>query len=154
MSDDPCPIPKFLSSHYEEWIKLDPPYSDDQPARASTFAKALHPGSVHLHSTPSNVPDLNAWTIIRKLHVPASTKSFLLKLYMNALPTADRIKFGGSKVSCPACNEDLTGDHFFSSTDCLKKYTSKIYQWCDKHWLPRPECLVNFDNRFSLKREE
>ena len=53
-------------------------------------------------------------------------------------------------MSCPACKEDLTGNHFFSSIVCLKRYTRKIFEWCDKHWLPRPECKIDFDNRFSL----
>ena len=93
---------------------------------------------------------LDDWPIIRKLHVPASTKSFLLKLFMNALPTANSMKFAEGEVRCPACKEELTGDHFFSKVGCLKKYTKKIYEWCDKHWLPRPACKIDFDNRFSL----
>lgn len=143
------PIPAVLDSHFKLWKKLNIKFKFGQPARSSTFKSLISFDPPHLHPTPKNVPDLDQWPVIRRLPVPPSTKSFLLKVYMNALPTADRVKFSSSKILCPLCSEDLTSNHFFEGK-CIIVYAKKIFDWCDKISLPRPKPQINFDNPLDL----
>ena len=120
--------------------------------KAKTFHNLLQLKPVKLHPTPKNVPSLEDWPLVKKLHVPASTKSFLLKLYMNALPTSDRLAFmKGPPILCPLCNNLLTSFHFFSESCALENYSAKIYNWCEKHLIPKPRFSIDFnDSNVSL----
>ena len=147
-------IPPALEPHFSLWNDLNVKLSLSTTPRSSSFKKFVSTEKPSLHETPSNVPNLDKWPIIKKLHVPPSTKSFLLKLYMNALPTDDRCRFGKdesdeTRIRCPSCKAFLTGQHFFSGK-CLAKYGYEIFKWCDKHWIKRPRFEINFDRNIDL----
>ena len=144
----PPTIKKHMMLWRREVIRIDP--LDNSKPCSSMFHKLLNILEPELHPTPSNVPKLDNWPIIKKLHLPPSTKSFLLKVYMNALPTADRLahtkdtvdsplclRCGKRQIHCPLCDKDLSSIHFFQGK-CAQSYSSKILKWSEKHQLPKP----------------
>ena len=146
-------IPRTIKHHVALWkrkqIKFD--FNTMSP-RSSSFKKLLNIDPPILHPTPIRVPDLSDWPIIKKLHVPSSTKSFLLKLYMNALPTADRLAHTHSQILCPSCHQDLSSLHFFSSK-CYLNYSTKIFEWCEKNGLKKPRyrvCFTESNSNYEL----
>ena len=146
-------IPRTIKHHVALWKRKEIQFDfETMNPRSSSFSKLLNIEPPVLHSTPHRVPDLKDWPIVKKLRVPSSTKSFLLKIYMNALPTADRLAFTQSKILCPLCQEDLSSFHFFSSK-CHLKYSSKIFNYCEKWKLKKPRfriCFTNTNSNYDL----
>ena len=60
--------------------KIDYELSNIKPS-SSAFHDLLNLAPPHLHQTPDSVPSLKDWPLIKKLHLPPSTKSFLLKVF-------------------------------------------------------------------------
>ena len=132
MDDDPSSWrdpPPTIKKHVALWMKHKikfVPFSSSP--RSSTFTKSLNIKPPIIHPAPHLLPDLKEWPVIKRLKIPSSTKSFLLKVFMNGLPTFDRIAHykGGTiacnlcgkyQVHCPVCDAPLSSFHFFSSID-------------------------------------
>ena len=138
------PIPPSIRKHVMLWrrLKIEFDESEMQP-RSNTFTKLLTVEPPHLHPTPPNVPSIQDWPKIKNLHVPPSTKSFLLKVCMNALPTHDRLAYAGDDYQpyCPLCGDPLTSSHFFSllKINCSSKNLSaEITKWTKRNGLITP----------------
>ena len=121
---------------------------------SATFVPLLQPLPPQLHATPANVPDLEDWPQVKKLHVPTSTKSFLLKTFMNALPTSDRLSFTKDKnnppcILCPICSHELSSNHFFQGK-CAEKYSTQILGLAQKYTIPLPSFSLDFDHPTAL----
>jgi len=125
--------------------------SETMLPKSSTFHSLLNLKPPSLHQTPDSVPCLEDWPLVKSLPVPSSTKSFLIKLFMNALPTANRLAHTayGKNLLCPLCSQPLTSSHFFSSSSCAEMYSTKIFKFCEKHSIPKPKFLINFDGDYS-----
>ena len=151
------PIPPAIRKHVMLWRrkKIEFNLTAMKPS-SSTFHKLLNLDRPKLHRTPDNVPSLQDWPQVHKLHLPPSSKSFLLKTFMNALPTSALT----ISITCPICSSPLSS-HFFQEKACVN-----INEWTSKraypfHFLDSAltietiniiSCsLTPFGNRFALR---
>ena len=144
------PIPPTIRKHVMLWRRkrIDYEPSDIKPS-ASTFHNLLNFKPPHLHQTPDNVPSLKDWPRIKKLHIPPSTKSFLFKVFMNALPTSNRLSFNKSiSVTCPLCSSPLSSSHFFKEK-CSTELRKGINEWTKKKGIATPRFRFNFIDKNS-----
>ncbi len=128
-------IPTPLLPHFKAWKKHAPNFLPHQSHKSSTFKSLIpYPDTPKRHSLPSIIP--LKWNNIYSLHVPAGTKSFMLKLYWNSLPTHDRlVKFSDTPPFCPFCHLPLTLDHFLT-IPCYINILTSVKTWARKHGLP------------------
>ena len=143
------PIPPTIRKHVMLWRrkKIDYELSDVKPS-SSVFHNLLNLAP-HLHQTPDSVPSLKDWPRVKKLHLPPSTKSFLLKVFMNALPTSNRLAFNKSiSITCPLCSSPLSSSHFFKEK-CSLKLRNVIDEWTKKKGILKPQFRFNFINKNS-----
>ena len=125
-------------------------YDSKSPPRSKTFKKLLKFKPPQLHETPLNMPNLSDWPTISKLHIPPTTKSFLLKLFMNALPTHNRMAHFSSKNNPVQFAKRTLHQSTSSMVTAPKTYSTKIMQLFDDNWVARPTRRITFDNNINL----
>ena len=139
-------FPDFIKAQARIWRRKRPLFDrKSMQPRVCTF-KSLLPqiNPPKLHALPSNLPPADKFPLVKSLKVPPSTKSFMLKLAVNGLPTANRLKHFAQKIpSCPICKVDLSLEHFFEGS-CHLKFNQRLLDWCSENNIGIPALEIKF----------